>query len=154
MKKMLSLLLTALLFSTSLYAQAGIPGTLTQQAPTMLNAILKVNTGQGTAQQTLTLQPASSAYVYLIGFTYEACWTTAPTAALTNITSTNLQNTPKWQGAVGLTVTGATWGCDKVAFTPATPVKSNASGTAVTLVTNAAITNVTYNITAYWYEAP
>ena len=148
MKTVILVILLFLVTVTSAFAQQGVPGTLVQQSPTMLNACNKSATGQGTAQQTLTLTPGSGKYVYLCGFDMEACATTAPTATLINTTTTGFPAVFKWQAVVGAANTCAVTSI----FFGFGPLKSSSPGAAVTLVTNAAIASVTYNINAYWYE--
>ena len=137
------------LISSVALAQQAQPATPVQQAATMLNAAQLVQTASGTAQQTITITPPSGQYVYILNVDIVSVATTAPAASALTHTSTNLGGM-KWYG--GLTATGGV--ADKVAWIAAQPLKSSAPGTAVTIVSNAAITNVTYNLSVTYYFAP
>jgi hypothetical protein len=136
------------LCATPALAQQAQPATPVQQAATMLNAASLVSCASGTAQQTLTLTPPSGQYVYVLNVDIVSQATTAPAASALTHTSTNLGGM-KWYGS--LTATGGT--VDKVAWIAAQPLKSATAGTAVTIVSNAAITSVTFNLCVTYYTA-
>lgn len=119
-----------------------------QQTSTMLNAVAAANYN-GTAQGTITLTPPPSWYVYVTDLDAQHCASGTAGAAGTPvfITSTNLPNLPRI--GTDTLVPIATCIFRNVHF--AQPLKSAAAGTAVTVVTPAAETNVTYNLNVYYY---
>jgi hypothetical protein len=121
-----------------------------QKVPvTGVEAATCVNAG-GTAQQTVTLPTCGpGAYQYVLGIWSEAQATTAPAASAVTTTTTNLNGL---QLLMGLTATaGASVQTNRVATAP---IKASLANTASTIVSNAAITNVTFNLTACYYCAP
>lgn len=131
--------------STSHAAAAG--ATPTTEDPTPPRAVTLTATGTGTAQQTLTLTCPAGNYIYLVTFEEFKGATTAPAATLTTTTTTNLGG-KKWYGSVAATATEF----PRILWQPAQPLKSTAN--TATIVSNAAITNVNYGLSADYFCAP
>lgn len=143
----LLLVLAALLFPVLAFAQTANTGVITvQHTATELRAVQLNADASGTAQQTLTLTCPASQYVYLVYYDELASATTAPAATLLTTTTTNF-NGKKLYNFVTAAV-----GAARVTFYPATPYKSTTN--TATIVSNAAVTNVTYSMDAGYYCAP
>lgn len=104
----------------------------------------------GTTQTTLTIPAVAGQYIYLCTYDEFVGATTAPSASFLNTTSTNLGGM-RWANQVGASATGAV---QNPHFAPSQPLKSAAPGTAVTIVSNAAVGNVNYHATATYFYAP
>jgi hypothetical protein len=148
------MIVAALLLSCG-YAAAQAP---VQQSGTMLNAgtQLCAITSSGTAlavntQTTATCTAPVGQYVYLTGITFEVC--TDGTATAQNqvtFTSTNISNTPSFEYSIAATASI----CQRWNEAFASPLKSLAPGTNVTFVSPSAALHNSYNIRAYYYNAP
>lgn len=150
---LIRLLLAALL----LLAPAGgwaqsVPGTLTQQSPTLLDACTST-VNSATSGATLTITPPAGQSVYLCAVTYENC---AGASAVTptnpaSITTTNLSGSPRW--FVG---TGAAAGLCQPSPAIVLPrtLKSTVPGTPVTIILPAFAGTQIINFTAWYYTAP
>lgn len=130
-----------------------------QQSPSMLTACAQVATANGTAQQTITITPSAGMYFYLCGLDLQYCASGTAATATQNVytTTTGFQGTPKWQLSVSNTAsvcfpTGNNGAPQTFQFP--LPLKSANAGTAVTFVSPAAITNVTFNMNVYGFFAP
>src|SRR5216684_8705584 len=134
----------SLLFSSLTFGQ-----TLQQLSPSRSDACTGVQTASGATQQTVTITPAANQFVYICTVEVISVAVVLPVASALTTTTTNL-NGMKWFGGL----TAAAGIVDKVNFYPAMPLKSATVGAAVTVVSNAAITNVNYNITVTYYLAP
>lgn len=151
MKKLLLLGLIALLALTGPVSAQ----TLIQQSPTMLSACNQIaNAGATIAvatAQTVTITPPAGQYVYLCGLDYSICQN-ATGAAISNatITTTGLPGNPKYQYSLVATVDACT---TTQAYYFGLPLKSNAAGTAVTIVA-ASQTQASATINAYYFTAP
>ena len=146
MLKRLLVLAGLLALAAPSWAQAPV-----QQSATMLNACQPAN-ANGTAQQTITITPLAGQYVYVCAVDAQHCASGSAGAAGTPvfITTTNMPGTFR----VGTETSIAANTCvNRFAFF-GFPVKSSAAGTAVTFVSPAAETNVTYNMNVYYYIAP
>jgi hypothetical protein len=137
------------LFASSAFAQAALPAgsNLVTQTSTRLDAS-QCQVASGTAQQTITITPPAGQSVYVTWISSSAWATTAPAASSVTTTTTNFNGTI----AFGLTATGGV--SNYAFFQPTTPAKSIVPSTAVTIVSNAAITSVTFTIMACYYFAP
>ncbi len=129
-----------------------------QQSGTMLNAASQVCaiTSSGTplavnTTTTATCNAPSGQYVYLVGVTFEVCTDGTGTAQnQVTFTSTNISNTPSFEYSIAATASI----CQRWSEVFATPLKSAAPGTNVTLVSPSAALHNSYNIRAYYYNAP
>jgi hypothetical protein len=129
-----------------------------QQNGTMLNAATQVCaiTSSGTAlavntTTTATCTAPAGQYVYLTGVTFEVCTNGTGTAQnQVTFTSTNISNTPSFEYSIAATASI----CQRWSEVFSVPLKSAAPGTNVTFVSPAAATNNSYNIRAYYYNAP
>jgi hypothetical protein len=150
MKKLLAFLLLA---GSAAFAQQGVPGTLIQQSPTMLNACsVRANSGAVNAQVTSTLTPPSGWSVYICGLDFTASnnGTAAVTFTTTTWTSTNLSG---WAYQFSSVSAINLNDLDK-SFYFVVPIKSAVPGTAVTIVSPAANADAAYNQNIYYYFAP
>jgi hypothetical protein len=148
-------LLTLLWMISQVHAQQGVPGTLVQQSATQLNAATKFCTTTATvnSQVTCTMTPSGGNSVYLTSLDLAACQSNTGGTAISNatFTSTNITGSPVWQ--ISLVTTANTCSPVHTIVLP-TPLKASTPGTAVTIVSPAANTQVAFTITASWYEAP
>jgi hypothetical protein len=147
------LLLVLLALCAAAVAQQGIPGTLVQQSPTMLNActVITKNGGINTAITT-TITPPASQFVYICAIDLTLSNDATGTGVSTNLswTSTNLG---AWSYQFSQVGTANTTPIDKN-FYFTFPVKSANAGTAVTLVSPAVNAHAAYNQNVYYYFAP
>lgn len=143
--------LIALLLPVIAFA-AGAGATLVTEDPTPPRACTGVQSGGviGTAQVTLTIPAVAGQYIYICTYDEFVGATTAPAATFLNTTTTNLGGL-RFANQVAATATGAV---QNPHFSPAQPYKSAAPGTAVTFVTNAAVTSVNYAANATYFYAP
>ncbi len=146
--KCLSLLLC--LASFVVFADGNVPPNgSTPVTVASSQAANAVSCASGTAQQTLTITPPSSQYVYIVSIDSRAQATTAAAASQVITTTTQLGGLTRF---FGMTATAGASFSDP--FYPALPLKSQTAGTAVTVVSNAAITNVTFSLCATYFFAP
>ncbi len=121
-------------------------------AATLVGAI----TSSGTAlavntTTTSTLTAPAGQFVYVTGITFEVCTNGTGTAQnQVTFTSTGLSNNPSFQYSIAATASI----CQRWSEPFAAPLKSLTPGTNVTLVSPSAATNNSYNIRAYYYNAP
>jgi hypothetical protein len=102
-------------------------------------------------QITATCTPPAGQYVYITGISFDVC--TNATGTVVNqgsFTSTNLTGAPLWSFSIAATAEI----CQHWIDNPATPLKSTAPGTAVTIVSPAAAANNSYVQRVYAYYAP
>lgn len=145
MKKLLAVVL--LLSSSVALAQAAQSATPVQQTATMANAATSTTCATGTTQQTLTMTPPAGFFVYVTNVDILHSATTAPAATLVTTTTTNL-NGMKWYDLMPASVTGV-----RMNWIASQPLKAAAAGTAVTIVSNAAVTSVTFSLCATYFIA-
>lgn len=101
-----------------------------------------------TAQYTLTIPAIPGKYIYICSFEQFVGATTAPAATLLNATTTNLGG-KRWSAQMDATASEAPY----IQFQPSQPLKSAIPGTAVTIVGNAAVTNIQYQADVTYYYA-
>lgn len=146
----LPIALTILLFSALLgsVGRKALAQTLVQQSATALNACSAANaTAAVNNQVTLTLTPPSGQFVYLCGLDFAASQNATSTANTNSVvTSTNLGG---WAYKYSLAAVANTSLTQSFYFT--NPVKAAASGTAVTIVSPAALAQCAFSINAYYY---
>lgn len=153
MKLLLGLVLGLVLSVSQVFAQS-VPGTLTQQSPTRLDACTGIN-AKSTAVNTLatvTITAVSGQYIYLCGVSFEV--TNSGTGAVTQAnvcwTTTNMGGVQWCYSSINAANTSTT-------FTPTLPtqtVKAALPGTAVTVVSPGINAQIIYNVNAYYYYAP
>jgi hypothetical protein len=134
-------------------AQQGVPGTLVQQSPTMLNACTPSNKSAAVNNAvTVSLTPPNGLFTYICGIDLTVSEDATGLVAQTNasFTSTNLGG---WAYEFSTTAALNTTPVDKNFYFP-TPVKSAQPGVAVTVVSPAANTHAAYNVNVYYYFAP
>lgn len=150
-KRTILLLSTLLILAVGGVAHAfGLAEVITQETVTPPRACTPTSSGAwGTAQATITLTPPSGQFVYICTVEINAGATTAPAATLLNHTTTNLGG-KRWVQVAAATATEF----PKVGFWPPQPTKSTVPGTAVTIVSNAAVTSVNYQIDVTYFFAP
>jgi hypothetical protein len=126
------------------------PGaTLVAQSSTRNDAAICLN-AQGTTQQTITIPICPGGqYAYITGIWSDVATSAAPTAGLATTTTTNL-NGLALQSAVTATA-GIIANNSRI---PATPIKAVSNALATTIVSNAAIASVSFNLSACYYCAP
>jgi hypothetical protein len=150
----LLILLVFLFGNTGRYvleAQQGVPGALIQQSPTELRACTPAHAdGAINNQQTVTITPPSGQSVYICGLDVSASQNATATAN-TNVkfTSTNIGG---WAYTYSLAATANIMMAQ--AFNFSQPIKSVIPGTAVTIVSPAALANTAFSINVYYYQAP
>jgi len=153
------LVLSCLAFmSAEALAQAQIAPPV-QQASTRSDAatvVCPVTYSSGTAfavnvQSTATCTPPAGQFVYITGISFDVCTNGTGTAAnQVNFTSTNLTGSPLWTFSIAATASI----CQHWSEPLASPLKSTAAGTAVTIVSPAAATANSYYARVYAYYAP
>lgn len=147
MKKLLLLLALALAAPVAEAQSVSVPGaTLVQETDAAPRAAVLYGTTSGTAQQTLTITPPAGYFVNILWVEVASVATAAPAASALTHTTGNL-NGLKLYGAL-TAVAGAV---DRAQIFPSQPIKSQVAGTAVTIVSNAAVTSVTFNVSALYY---
>jgi len=120
--------------------------TRVQQSPELLQAATVCQAATGTAQQTLTFTVSGPNCTWFItNLDNGAGATTAPAATLLTTTSTGLGG---WKGYL-LQPASATGVVQNVVFANG---MRGAVGTNVTIVSNAAVTSVNYNLNACGYQ--
>lgn len=128
----------------------GLGEVITQETVTPPRACTALSGGAwGTAQVTLTMTPPSGQFVYICSFEQHTGATTAPAATLLNTTTTNL-NGKRWATVAAATASEF----PSIFFQPSQPLKSAVPGTAVTIVSNAAVTSVNYQLDVTFFFAP
>jgi hypothetical protein len=134
-----------------LEAQQGVPGALVQQSPTELRACVPTHNDLAVNNQvTLTITPPPGQSVYICGLDVTASQNgTATINTNSKFTSTNIGG---WVFEYSLAATANTMMAQ--AFNFSQPLKSVIPGTAVTIVSPAAIANTAFSINAYYYTAP
>lgn len=128
--------------------------TIVQQSTNDLTACATLGTANGTAQQTVTITPPAGQYVYVCGIDFQYCASGSAPTATNNVltTTTGFASNPKWGLSVPVTV-NVCYASGGPFYWPI-PLKSANPGTAITVVSPAAITNVTFNINVTGYFAP
>lgn len=117
-----------------------------------------VNATQATG--TVTITPPSGQYVYFTGIYVAACGDgTASTSSIQqNFTTTNLSSltieTSMLAYAATTAIANNISSCDRVSLPFATPLRSAAAGTAVTIVPPAQAAHMSFPIIATYYFAP
>lgn len=135
--------LSAITMPTAAHAQqAGANNTVIQETATDPRASSLVQTATGSAQQTLTLTCPSSQYVYLVSYEESEHATTAPAASFLTTTTTGL-NGKKWYNFIAAAIGPSSF---RINYQPSKALKATTN--VVTIVTNAAITNVVYDVSA------
>jgi hypothetical protein len=115
-------------------------------AITSSGSALAVNT-----TTTSTLTAPAGQFVYITGVTFEVCTNGTGTAQnQVTFTSTNISNTPSFQYSIAATASI----CQRWSEVFVSPLKSQVAGTNVTFVSPSAAANNSYNIRAYYYNAP
>jgi hypothetical protein len=149
-------LLALLVASIGLQGQQQMPSTLVQQSPTLLNACTPINaTAAVNTTVTLTIPaPSAGQYIYICGIDITISFNTGGPTASTNVSFTSTNIGPagatwawktSWVGTASTTIAQP--------FTFQYPVRANAPGTAVTIVSPAINATAAYSITAYYYMA-
>lgn len=117
--------------------------TRIQQSPEELRASTVCQNGTGTAQQTLTFAaPSPNCFWVVDNIDNGVGATTAPAVTICTTTSTGFAASPKFYLTMPATATGVT---ENVVF--ANGLRA-LNGTAVTFVSNAAVTNINYMLNA------
>jgi hypothetical protein len=134
-------------------AQNAVPQV--QQNGTMLNAAtLACSYSAAFAvnqQETTTCTPNAGQFVYITAIAFDVCTNgTGSATTPTTFTTTNLPGAPTFGFAIAATAEI----CQHWQIPFATPLKSNAAGTAVTVVSPAAATNNAYQATVFGYSSP
>ncbi len=154
MKTLAFALLLIILAPALVFAQAGVPGTLTQQSPTMLTACSSIATANGATPTATTATPPPGYYVYVCGIEITlACGTTTCTVvAAQTLGTTNLNSLTFTVPSTGV---GSAAGSGLVMYYPSPlPIKANAIGTTVAVGAAPAVTNGNWRINIYGYYAP
>lgn len=136
---------------------ASAQATLVQQSPTMLNACTPVNAtaAVNTAVTVTIAAPPAGQYIYVCGIDLSISFDGTGAVVGTNVsfTSTNIGpagNTwawkTSWAGTASTTIVQP--------FTFTLPIRANAPGTAVTVVSPAGNTHGAYSTTVYYFIAP
>lgn len=150
MKKLLGALfvLGSLLAAPSAFAQTA--PTSTQQAPQDLQAS-QCQAVDGAGQQTLTITPPPSQYVYLTYVEADGYSVVAPalTSMVTTVTGLGTVNSPSWR-FVALAAVGSYASLPPSGSLPHS-LKSQSAGTSVVFTGNATVTSVSERIMLCWY---
>ena len=141
----------------SAFAQAQVAPPV-QQSSTRSDAATLVGaiTSSGTAlavntTTTSTLTAPAGQFIYITGVTFEVCTNGTGTAQnQVTFTSTGLSNNPSFEYSIAATASI----CQRWSEVFSSPLKSLTAGTNVTFVSSSAATNNSYNIRAYYYNAP
>jgi len=129
-----------------------------QQSGTHLDAATSVCaiTSSGTAlavntQTTCTITAPAGQYAYITGITFEVCTNGTGTAENQDVfTSTGISNTPSFEFSVAATASI----CQRWNEIFAVPLRTLTPGANATIVSPTAKTNNSFNIRAYYYNAP
>jgi hypothetical protein len=156
MRKFL-LLCAALLWASVASAQVSV-----QHSPTHLDAATliastapAVNATQATG--TVTITPPNGQYVYFTGIYVAACGdgTASTSSVQQSFTTTNLSGltiqTSMLAYAATTAIANSISSCDRVSLPFATPIRSAAQGTAVTIVPPAQAAHMSFPIIAIYY---
>lgn len=151
MTRPITVILLLLLAPVAVLAQS-VPGTLTQQAPTLLDACTSAATS-ATSGGTITITPPGGQSVYICSVMIDNC---AGPAAVTptnpaSMTTTNITGSPKWFMGTGVTA-GLCQPQGQTIFPR--PLKSAVPGTPVTFVLPAFATNQVLSVNVFYYTAP
>ena len=152
MKRLLLLLLLTFLVPALAGAQTFPGATLTQAAPSRLDAATTAVYSRTTGA-TMTLTAPAGQFVYMTGIDIVNCAGASAVGAATPtyITTTGLTGSPQWQVGSGVTA-GLCTSSPNVSFS--TPLKSTTAGTNVTVVLPTFATNQTVSVNVYYYTAP
>lgn len=127
--------------------------SLVQQTATRLDAAVQSCTTTATvaSQVTCTMTPPAGQYVYITSIDLMVCQNATSTAN-TNLTftTTNISGSPVFQESLAAVANTCT---PQHTLSFPVPLKSQTSGTAVTIVSPASQTNTAFTITAMWYPA-
>ena len=152
MKRILSAaaFVAALAIPAVSHAQATSGATSTQQTVTDLQAS-QCQTVDGAGQQTLTILPPPSQYVYITFVEADGYSVVAPslTAMVTTVTGLGTTNPPSWR-FVALAAVGTYPSLPPPGSLPHS-LKSQSAGTSVVFTGNATVTSVSERITACYY---
>lgn len=154
MKKVIGLILGLMLCVSSVWAQS-VPGTLTQQSPTRLDAQTNCTTATGAAAAavTATITPTGGNSVYLVFLEVTNYTSAAETgnAAPNLITITGITGSPVLSMVTASATVGAL--ADRYIASFAVPLKATAPGTNV-VITTPAVTGALWRVNACYYFAP
>jgi hypothetical protein len=130
-------------------------GSLVQNSGSMLNAATATAVGTNfntiASQSTATIVVPAGLYAYITGIYLSACQDATSTANVNlQFTSTNITGTPDW--AYGLAAVANT--CYQQMLNFATPLKSAAAGTNVTVVSPTSTAHTGFGIDVFYYLAP
>jgi hypothetical protein len=155
--------LLSLALSSAAFGQTVLVPQVQQNAQMLNAATLSSSTAPAVnatqAAGTLTITPPSGQYVYFTGIYVAACGdgTASITSVQQNFTTTNLNSLTietSWiSGSTITTAPGASL-CDRVTLPFATPLKSAAAGTAVTIVPPAQAAHLSFPIVVTYYFSP
>lgn len=142
------------LFATSM----ALGQALVQQSPTRLDVATGVAAAVGAinTQQTATITVPAGQYAYITAVGLSACQNATSTAiSVATFTSTNLATqtggtTPTWLLSAAATAQLCYFSFESYGQ----PIKSASPGTAVTIVSPAAVAQAGFGIRAYYYTAP
>jgi hypothetical protein len=102
-------------------------------------------------QETTTCTPPGGQFVYITGIAFDVCTDGTGTATTpATFTTTNLTGSPTF----GMAIAATAEICQHWQVPFATPLKSTAAGTAVTVVSPGAATHNAYQATVFAYFAP
>lgn len=157
MKRLFLALALSVGFAGAAFAQAQVAPAVQQSAThsdaaTLVGAITSTGTPLAVnTQTTSTLTAPAGQFVYITGVTFEVCTNGTGTAQnQVTFTSTNISNTPSFEYSIAATASI----CQRWSEVFSTPLKSLQPGVNVTFVSPSAATNNSYNIRAYYYNAP
>lgn len=135
------------------YAQIQGPFNQTQQSPIQLTACIPAHADAAVnTPVTLTITVPNGQSLYLCGLDLSVTNDATGGVVGTNVqfTSTNLWG---WKYTYSMAGTANTVGVDR-SFGFAHPIKSQAVGQAVTIISPAANAHAVYSVNAYYYTAP
>ena len=150
----IALVLLGVLIGSDVFAQ-NVPGTLTQQSPTRLDAVTNCSTGTGAASAavTVTVIPPGGQFVYVTYLDVTNYVSAAETgnAAPNLITITGIQGAP----VVSMATAGATVGsvADRYLAYFTIPIKGVTAGTNY-VITTPAVTGALWRVNTCYYFAP
>lgn len=148
-------LLRSLALFAALLAGPALAQVQTQQSSTHIDAAsLACSYSAAWAvnqQSTTTCTPAAGQFVYITGIAFDVCTDGTGTATTpATFTTTNLPGSPTF----GMAIAATAEICQHWQVPFATPLKSVAAGTAVTVVSPSQATHNAYQATVFAYSAP
>ncbi len=128
---------------------------VTQDSGTMLNAATQSCSYSAAfavnQQETTTCTPNAGQFFYIAGIAFDACTDATGTATTpTTFTTTGITGSPTFGFAIAATAEI----CQHWSVPFATPLKSAAAGTAITVVSPSQATHNAYQATVFGYSAP